>query len=101
MHWDPDLILIMGGAIAIVLTVRLTGAFTEWVKSRSADPPDLRAMRQRMDEIGNAVDTIALEVERIAEAQRFSTQLLAGRPETARAAIPGAGDGARQPPSSH
>lgn len=77
--WDKDLILLFGGSIAVLLTVRLTGAFSAWVKHRASGTPDLRAMRQRIDEIGAAVETIAVEVERISEAQRFTAQLLAGR----------------------
>jgi len=83
MNWDPDLIVIFGGIVAVVLVVGVTRAFTTWMKGRTADPPDLRAMRERIDEIGAAVDTIAVEVERISESQRFSAQLLAGRSDLA------------------
>lgn len=79
---DPDLVVIFGGAVAIVFTVGLMRALGAWAKARSANPPDLRAMRQRIDEIATAVDTIAIEVERISESQRFSAQLLAGRAES-------------------
>jgi hypothetical protein len=35
-----------------------------------------------------AIDAIAVEVERIAEGQRFTSKLLAGRPELSRAESP-------------
>jgi len=39
-------------------------------------------MEQRFDQLQQSVDAIAVEVERIAEAQRFSAKLLAERSET-------------------
>ena len=79
MNWDPDLIVIFGGIVAVVFVVGVSRTFSMWMKARTADPPDLRVMRQRIDEIGNAVDAIAVEVERISESQRFAEQLIAGR----------------------
>jgi hypothetical protein len=43
-------------------------------QTMSADSPDTRA---RLERIEQAVDAIALEVERISEGQRFSSQILA------------------------
>jgi hypothetical protein len=40
------------------------------------------AIRTRLDQLQQSVDAIAVEVERIAEAQRFSAKLLAERGET-------------------
>ena len=43
-------------------------------------PPDIfSAVSQRLDRIESAVETTALEVERIAEANRFMAKLLAER----------------------
>ena len=39
-------------------------------------PPDLQARLERMEQ---ALDSIAIEVERISEGQRFTTKLLADR----------------------
>jgi hypothetical protein len=36
---------------------------------------------QRFDQLQQSIDAIAVEVERIAEAQRFSAKLLAERPD--------------------
>ena len=46
----------------------------------SHSPPEgFTALAQRLDRIENAVETTALEVERIAEANRFMAKLLAER----------------------
>jgi hypothetical protein len=48
----------------------------------SVAPPDVVALLQRIE---NAVESVAIEVERIAEAQRFSAKLQA---EQAQRALP-------------
>ena len=45
-------------------------------------PNDVGARLERMEQ---AIDAIAVEVERISEGQRFTSKLLAGRPELSRA----------------
>jgi hypothetical protein len=50
-------------------------------------PPSVVAMEARLERIEVAVQAIAIETERIAEGQRFTTKLLTGspaRPETSR-----------------
>ncbi|MEO7085751.1 MAG: hypothetical protein ABI442_18980 [Gemmatimonadaceae bacterium] len=47
-------------------------------KDKSAQLPDL--ISPRLDRLENAVDSIAVEVERISEGQRFVTKVLAERP---------------------
>jgi hypothetical protein len=41
-------------------------------------PPDLQSRLERMEQ---ALDSIAIEVERISEGQRFTTKLLAEKPK--------------------
>ena len=48
-------------------------------------PNDVTA---RLDRMEQAIDAIAVEVERISEGQRFTSKLLAGRPELSRAETP-------------
>jgi hypothetical protein len=43
---------------------------------RNAGVPLAPAVEERLERLGTAVDAIALEVERIAEGQRFTTKLL-------------------------
>ena len=68
----------------------LTGVLTTWMKfrsRRSVASPELMArldeISARMSQLDNAVDTIAIEVERIAEGQRFVSRVLAERSATA------------------
>lgn len=71
-------------ALSIVFTVCVLGplaigfARTFWKRSnRLAPPPQLLGeMAQRLERVEGAVDTIALEIERISEGQRFVTKLL-------------------------
>jgi hypothetical protein len=44
--------------------------------------PNSPLIEQRFDQLQQSVDAIAVEVERIAEAQRFSAKLLAERSDT-------------------
>jgi hypothetical protein len=48
-------------------------------------PPEVAARLERMEQ---ALDSIAIEVERISEGQRFTTKLLAERNNGGHAAIP-------------
>ena len=64
----------VGAFVAIGL-----GARAVWL--RGSRPPNRAPMLddKRIERIENAVDAIAIEVERISEAQRFTTGLLADR----------------------
>src|SRR6476660_6131824 len=48
-------------------------------RSRQTRPEAFASLSQRLDRIENAVETTALEVERIAESNRFMAKLLAER----------------------
>ncbi|HEX3866465.1 MAG TPA: hypothetical protein VHV78_06910 [Gemmatimonadaceae bacterium] len=65
-----------------------------WGKRLDAqrDRPHADAVEQRLARIENAVDAIAIEVERVGESQRFATRLAAQR-EAGRIAGPRATDG--------
>jgi hypothetical protein len=100
---DPDLIVVrdaMERAIPIVAIVSvfvlmpIAIAFARLIWRRAtrgprgaAAVPD-HATQQKLDHLQQAVDTIAIEVERISEGQRFTTQLLAERAKE-QAALPG------------
>jgi len=81
---DHDLYLLLLSASALLLTTTVTFAAL-WLRSRErflrtsldrprpVDPsPDIR-------HIMNAVDSMTIEIERISEGQRFTTQILADR----------------------
>jgi hypothetical protein len=56
--------------------IRLISRRLERGRPTETLPPDLTA---RLERIEQAVEAVAIEVERIAEAQRFSAKLLAGQ----------------------
>jgi hypothetical protein len=69
-------------AVIVVLTASSLAtvavlAFRAMVRTRRLPPP---AQDDRLEHLQQSVDAIAVEVERIAEAQRFSAKLLAERP---------------------
>jgi hypothetical protein len=68
---------------AVSTAVGISSVAIAWVKSRTvARPPavaDTARMEERLARIENAVETIALEIERVSEGQRYTTKLLAER----------------------
>jgi hypothetical protein len=66
---------------ATVIGVPIARAFARRVErapQQPSLPPDVVARLERMEQ---AIDSIAIEVERISEGQRFTTKLLSERPE--------------------
>src|SRR4051812_48994001 len=55
---------------------------------RAADATDARNAADRTDRLERAMDAIALEVERIAEHQRFIGKVISERPNVPRAEAP-------------
>lgn len=71
----------------ISIGIPLARAFARKMDRRSlptAVPPELQ---QRLEHMEQAIDSIAVEVERISEGQRFTTKLLAERQQDAPAAL--------------
>ncbi|MEP7002166.1 MAG: hypothetical protein ABI969_16885 [bacterium] len=67
-------------AMIAVATVRLLN------KPRSTPAPLDGRSEQQLEQLQQSIDAIAIEVERIAEAQRFSARLMSERSE--RASLP-------------
>ena len=78
---DPNLIVrevlswIVPGIVLIVLGFPVVRLITRWLEPKPVPPRELSAINARLERIETAVDSIALEVERISEAQRFSARL--------------------------
>jgi hypothetical protein len=68
--------LVGGTIITSVLIIAL--AFTRR-RPRGADVSAVQHIAERLDRIEQAVDTIAIEVERISEGQRFTSKLVADK----------------------
>ena len=75
---DPGIIIIiMSGAAAAAYTIRtIANAVVRLQDRRIAQSPTASVSDERMARLENAVDAIAVEVERISEGQRFATRLL-------------------------
>ena len=71
----------IGSSALVILT-----ALRYWFRSRMGAPSkdagqQLRRLEDRLLQTQQAIDAIAVEVERISEGQRFTTKLLAEREE--------------------
>ena len=87
--WIPIVAIACGPIYAI--GVPLARAYAKRVE-READPRLGTDVAARLERIEQAVDAIAIEMERVSEGQRFTTKLLAersgARAEPARPAAP-------------
>jgi hypothetical protein len=78
---DPNLIVhevfswVIPGLVIMVLGFPIVRLLTRWLEPRPVPPRELSAINGRLERIETAVDSIAIEVERISEAQRFSARL--------------------------
>jgi hypothetical protein len=63
-------------AIVIAIGVPLARAYSRRMDSDSRNPRIPSEVTSRLERIEQAVDAVALEVERISEGQRFTTKLL-------------------------
>jgi hypothetical protein len=86
--------LVFSGLIGIILAFPIGRAIARWIDRRGHTTPVDAQLVNRLAAIEQAVDTVAIEVERMSEANRFTTRLLTervGAPDfTARA--PGGAD---------
>lgn len=81
-----DVIVPVVSVVSIFVLMPLAIALARLIWRRSSAPPRQvtnGATVQRLEQLQQAVDTIALEVERISEAQRFVTKVLAERAQPA------------------
>ena len=66
--------------VSVVVTCAAWSLCMAWIKSRRARsaPPsaELQEIAERLAQIEQAIDSIAVETERISEGQRFTTKLL-------------------------
>lgn len=81
MPVDPYLIVrevlvwVIPGIVLVVLGLPVVKLITRWLEPRPVPPRELTTINGRLERIEAAVDAIAVEVERISEAQRFSARL--------------------------
>jgi hypothetical protein len=66
--------------IALVLGIPLVRSYIRRKEREQALPSTTPEVMQRLERMEQAIDSIAVEVERISEGQRFTTKLLSERP---------------------
>jgi hypothetical protein len=81
-----DILLVGSGAFLLMVPLVLALARRLWVRGVRRESVDLENS-PRLQRIEQAIESIAVEVERIGEAQRFTTKLLAERQPGAVAAM--------------
>jgi heme/copper-type cytochrome/quinol oxidase subunit 2 len=78
---DPAVIVhevfswVIPAVVIMVLGLPIVRLITRWLEPKPVPPRELGAINERLERIETAVDAIALEIERISEAQRFSARL--------------------------
>jgi hypothetical protein len=76
----PEIIgLSFAGLIGIILAFPIGRAIARWIDRRGQVPAVDPQLASRLAAIEQAVDTVAIEVERMAEANRFTSRLLSER----------------------
>ncbi|HEX8851672.1 MAG TPA: hypothetical protein VF761_19245 [Gemmatimonadaceae bacterium] len=81
LHTDAsDLIAILGGMTIVgAVLFPLLRAWARRIEGRVSGQEMLPATDARLARMEHAIEAVAVEVERISEAQRFTTKLLAER----------------------
>ena len=82
---DPDAVVGMSFALILAVAFPLAIAYARriWRGKPSAAATQTDAIAPRLDRLEQAVEAIAIEVERVAEGQRFVTKVFAERPPQA------------------
>jgi hypothetical protein len=77
----PEEVAILGFTTILGGTMVLMYGIRAWsLRGRAKGSTELpKGLEQRLERIEQAVDSIAIEVERISEGQRFTTKLLSER----------------------
>jgi hypothetical protein len=85
----PEIVVPLGAfatAIVLAIGVPLARAYSRRLDAESKNPRLPAEVTDRLERMEQALDSVALEVERISEGQRFTTKLLSegGRADEAR-----------------
>ena len=75
----PEIVVPLGffaTAIILAIGVPLARSFSRRMDSESKNPRIPSEITDRLERMEQAIDSVALEIERISEGQRFTTKLL-------------------------
>ena len=77
----PEIMSILGITLVFcIVGLPIARAFARWIDRRGNTPPaPAREVMTRLEAIEQAVESVAVEVERISEGQRFTTRVLSER----------------------
>ena len=91
---DPGLLVPLGAFVMITTIVTTVIKSRERMRAMDRETliPNTGDTALRLERIEQAIEAMAVEVERISEGQRFVTKLLAERNSSPAAAIPAAGE---------
>ena len=81
---DPEMVIGLSFALAMVFAIPLSIAWARriWRGGKvQVVGPKMDEISPRLDRLEQAVDAIAIEIERISEGQRFVTKVLVDRPQ--------------------
>ena len=86
---ESNHIAVIALAAIISGTVLITTLVQAWIQRSKArmtmsEAPRIDGLEERLTRIEQAIEAVAVEVERISEGQRFTTKLLSERGEPAR-----------------
>jgi len=88
-----DIVQAVGTTLVFcIVGLPLARSFARWIDRRGTSPAIPTEVASRLSNIENAVETVAVEVERISEGQRFTTRLLNDRAANANAQPASVGD---------
>ena len=71
---------VFGSLAFMVVGYPLARAFARWLDRRSSATQLSREVAGRLDAMERNIDTVAVELERVSEGQRFTAKLLEQRP---------------------
>lgn len=82
---DPDMVVGVSFVLALSFVLPISIAIAKRIWRGRPQPAAVRTdeIAPRLDRLEQAVDAVAIEIERIAESQRFVTRILAERPRPA------------------
>ncbi len=71
--------IVFSSITIIVIGLPIARAMARRMDRQSVQPPMSAEVLSKLDRMEHAIDSIAIEVERISEGQRFTTRLLSDR----------------------
>ena len=81
---NPAIVIPSVSIVSLTLLLPLAIGWARRISRRAPVPPPISSdVTTRLERIEQAVDSIAIEVERVSEGQRYVTKIMAGRPASA------------------